>query len=83
MKGKIKSDNPLHEWRVFDPEIRKYLFVFHGESRREIVWKWQKDYATASRFTEQQAAEIATVVNVFYGRFGWLHDRIDIINKSL
>jgi len=83
MKSKTKSDDPLHEWRVFDPEIRVYLFVCQGESRGENVWKWQKDYMTASRFTEQQATEIATVVNVFYGRFGWLHDRIDIINKSL
>ena len=86
---KIPSGQPQHEWRCFDPELKKYLLIgppavpTENQGRRAIDLRWQKDYATASRFTEQQATEIATIINVLYTRAGWLHDRIDIINRSL
>ncbi|HPS07314.1 MAG TPA: hypothetical protein PLG22_07265 [Kiritimatiellia bacterium] len=84
---KIPSGQPQYEWRVFDPEIRMYLLAEPQAEpmacRRALDIRWQKDYETASRFTEVQATEIATVINLLYTRAGWVHDRLDIVNRSL
>lgn len=83
MKHKRKQAQDAYQWRVFDPDSRKYLSVRPTGNHRDTAWTWHQDYETASRFSEAQATQIATSIIVIFGRQSWLCVELKIENKGI